>query len=39
MRNILIHAYFGIDKDIAWSVVMSDLPTLRAQVERALENP
>ena len=33
-RNRLIHAYFGIDKDTLWSIVVTDvpalLPTLRA---------
>lgn len=33
MRNILIHEYFGIDKDIVWAVVESDLPKLRTQLE------
>jgi uncharacterized protein with HEPN domain len=26
MRNILIHIYFGIDRDIVWAVVERDLP-------------
>lgn len=26
MRNILVHHYFGIDKDAVWSVVEKDLP-------------
>jgi uncharacterized protein with HEPN domain len=33
-RNRLIHAYFGIDNDTLWSIVVTDvpalLPTLRA---------
>jgi uncharacterized protein with HEPN domain len=32
MRNILVHAYFGIDLALVWSVVQKDLPLLRAQV-------
>lgn len=32
MRNILIHEYFGIDRDIVWAVVESDLPKLRKQL-------
>ena len=32
MRNILIHGYFVIDKDIIWSVVEKDLPQLEPQI-------
>ena len=36
MRNILIHQYFGIDFDVVWSVVESDLPKLKRTVEQLL---
>ncbi len=36
MRNILVHAYFAIDKDIVWSVVDQDLPDLKRQIEAIL---
>lgn len=29
MRNILVHIYFGNDKEIVWSVVERDLPRLK----------
>jgi len=29
MRNILIHHYFGIDRDAVWNVVDDDLPALK----------
>lgn len=29
MRNILVHHYFGIDKDAVWKVVEQDLPDLK----------
>jgi len=29
MRNILVHNYFGIDFDVVWGVVESDLPQLK----------
>ncbi|WP_292521783.1 DUF86 domain-containing protein [Methanoculleus sp.] len=32
MRNILIHHYFGIDRDAVWSVVEHDLPNLKNQI-------
>jgi len=31
MRNILIHHYFGIDRDAVWKVVEHDLPVLKEQ--------
>ncbi len=36
MRNILVHAYFGIDLDVVWDTVVSDLPALRTSVEKLL---
>jgi uncharacterized protein with HEPN domain len=38
MRNVLIHAYFGIDLEWVWSVVEDDLPPLRREIEQALIN-
>lgn len=38
MRNILIHHYFGIDRDAVWNVVEHDLPALKRQLlSRILE--
>lgn len=31
-RNILIHAYFGIDWDLVWRAAMNRCPVLRQQV-------
>jgi uncharacterized protein with HEPN domain len=36
MRNILVHQYFGIDRDAVWSVVERDLDPLEAEVRRLL---
>ncbi|MHB0979369.1 MAG: HepT-like ribonuclease domain-containing protein [Thermoleophilia bacterium] len=36
MRNVLVHEYFGIDLDVVWDTVVSDLPTLRRSVEELL---
>jgi uncharacterized protein with HEPN domain len=33
MRNILIHAYFGLDLDTVWSTVENDLPFLKSRLE------
>jgi uncharacterized protein with HEPN domain len=35
-RDILVHAYFGIDKDILWDIVWSKVPDLAAVVEGVL---
>jgi uncharacterized protein with HEPN domain len=32
MRNVLIHAYFGVDLDIVWKVVVQRLPILKSHV-------
>ena len=36
LRDILIHAYFGIDHDIVWDVVTNKIPELKEQVLRIL---
>ncbi|MFQ5814011.1 MAG: DUF86 domain-containing protein [Anaerolineae bacterium] len=37
MRNRLIHAYFKVDLGIVWEITHVDLPLLKEQVERFLE--
>jgi uncharacterized protein with HEPN domain len=32
MRDVLIHAYFGVDAEILWDVVQNKLPDLKANV-------
>lgn len=36
LRNRLVHAYFGIDIDILWGIVTTDLVPLRSAAERLL---
>ena len=36
MRNILIHEYFGVDLNIIWQTVITDLPQLRLELQRLL---
>jgi uncharacterized protein with HEPN domain len=36
MRNRLTHAYFEVDLDIVWQVVIRDLPTILPQIEAAI---
>lgn len=37
-RNILVHHYFGIDKDLVWSVIENDLPALKTSIERIIKS-
>jgi uncharacterized protein with HEPN domain len=37
MRNILVHQYFGIDKDAVWAVVENEISPLRDQFEEVLD--
>ena len=37
VRNRLIHAYFEVNLPIVWDTVQMDIPSLRQQVERMLE--
>jgi uncharacterized protein with HEPN domain len=36
MRNVLVHAYFGISLDILWRTIVEDLPPLIQALERTL---
>lgn len=36
MRNILVHGYFNVDRDIVWEAATRDAPALRQAVERLL---
>jgi uncharacterized protein with HEPN domain len=37
-RNIMIHAYFGIDWDEVWRAAARECPALKAQVESVLQD-
>ena len=37
LRDILIHAYFGVDHDIVWDVVINKIPRLKEQVSLILK--
>ena len=32
LRDILVHAYFGIDKEIVWDVVKNKIPDLKQSI-------
>ena len=38
MRDKLIHAYFGIDKETLWKAATKDIPPLKETVEKVLNN-
>ncbi len=37
MRNVLVHNYFGIDRDEVWNVVERDLPVMETAISGLLE--
>jgi len=36
MRNVLVHQYFGLDLDEIWDTVSTDLPVLKAKIQKLL---
>lgn len=36
MRNILIHDYMGVDKEIIWDTSQNDLPEFKKQIEEII---
>lgn len=36
LRNMLIHEYFGIDIRIVWQVIQNDLPRLKRNIQKIL---
>jgi uncharacterized protein with HEPN domain len=36
-RDVLIHGYMGVDVERVWNIVEQDLPTLKWQMERVLQ--
>jgi uncharacterized protein with HEPN domain len=37
LRNRIVHAYFEIDFEIAWTIVQNDLPSLKLWVKNFLD--
>ncbi|MBU1204080.1 MAG: DUF86 domain-containing protein [Nanoarchaeota archaeon] len=37
-RDILIHAYFGVDMDLIWKAVKVDIPILKKQMQKILKD-
>jgi uncharacterized protein with HEPN domain len=38
MRNVLTHGYFGVDLAVVWQTVRTNLPDLREQARKALDD-
>lgn len=36
-RNVLIHEYFAIDPLLVWEILQKDIPTLKAEIEKLLQ--
>ena len=36
-RNILIHEYFGVDLDIVWEIIQTDIPYFKIQIKSLLK--
>lgn len=34
MRNVLVHVYWGVDRDRLWATAMNDVPVLRSALEQ-----
>ena len=34
MRNVLVHDYIHISKEMLWATITQDIPTLKTQIER-----
>ena len=38
MRDKLIHEYFGVDLEIIWEVIKTDLPSIKPLIIEAIDN-
>ena len=38
MRNVVVHEYFGVDSEIQWETVRTDLPPLAPKLEAILQS-
>lgn len=36
LRNRIVHAYFGVDLQLVWEVVVDDLPTLKERIQKLI---
>ncbi|RWX47337.1 hypothetical protein H206_03621 [Candidatus Electrothrix aarhusensis] len=38
MSNMLIHEYFGVDLDIVWEIIQTDLPGFKNEAKTLLDS-
>jgi len=38
LRNIIVHEYFGIDLEEIWNTIMIDIPKLKIDISRIVED-
>jgi len=38
MRDKLIHRYFGVDYQLVWVTVLEDIPVLKVQIEKLIDD-
>jgi uncharacterized protein with HEPN domain len=38
MRNVLIHAYFGVDVEIVWDVITTKVPEMQSALRQLLDS-
>ncbi len=36
LRDVLIHAYFGVDKELVWKIIEKDIPKLKKQISKLI---
>jgi len=36
LRNVIVHEYFGVDNQLVWEIVQTDLPLLKPKIEEIL---
>ncbi|QDH77911.1 DUF86 domain-containing protein [Echinicola soli] len=38
MRNFMVHEYFGLQLDTIWDVVINDIPLLKKQIKKIIQD-
>ncbi len=38
MRNVFVHEYFGVDSNLVWEIIKSDLPDLKIKIIEILNS-
>ena len=38
MRNVFVHEYFGVDSNLVWEIIKSDLPDLKIRIKEILDS-